>query len=73
VLKELFCGRTETGSHPDVAEAAAKLTEVGNKDRSIQGTTKRTANKRCRGFWTNIDGLIHRCDFGDRDTVVNCI
>ena len=72
MLEEMFDRRPETGSCPYVTKTASKLTKVAKQNRCIQGSTKRTADESSRGFWTHIDGLIHRCDFGDRDTVVNC-
>ena len=73
MLEKLFGGRPETGSRPDIPEATTKFAEVLHQNWSIQGSTKRTADKRDRGLWGHIDGLIHRCDFCDRDTPVNCI
>ena len=51
----------------------AEFAEVRYENGRIEGATKRTANESSRGLWRHIDGLIHRCDFCDRDTAVNCI
>ena len=73
MIEELPDRRSQAGARPDITKAAPELAKVLYKDGSIQGTTKRTANKGSRGFGRHIDGLIHRCDFGDRDAAVNCI
>jgi hypothetical protein len=73
VFEELPDRGSEARARPDVAEPAAKLAEAFDENRNIQGATKRTANECCRGFLRHVDGLIHRRDFGDRDTAVNCI
>jgi hypothetical protein len=73
VLEKLpDCG-AKAGPRPGAAEAALEVAHTCDKNRSIEGTTKRTANKSCRGLWRHIDGLIHRCDFGDRNATINCI
>ena len=73
MLKKLpNCG-TEAGPRPGPAEATLEVADTCNENRGIEGATKRTANKSCRGLWRHIDGLIHRCDFGDRDATINCI
>ena len=73
MLEELLHRRTKTGTTPNVTKAPTKFAEVSNKNGGIQGSTKRTANESGRGFWAHIDRLPHRCDFGDRDTAVDCI
>ena len=73
VLEELLDRRGEARTGPVAAEAAAKLAEVLDQDRGIQGASKRTADKGCRRFARRGDGLIHRGDFGDRDTAARCI
>jgi hypothetical protein len=73
VLEELPNRRAETGAGPGLAETALKIAETPDQDRSIQGATQGTADKSCRGLWRHIDGMIHRCDFGDRDATINCI
>ena len=73
MLKKLFCRWSETGPSPNIAEVASKLPKILDENRFIQGSTKRTADESGRGFRAHIDGLIHRCDFCDRDAVVNCI
>jgi hypothetical protein len=65
--------RPEAGPRPDISEATPKFTEVLNQNRRIHGSTKRTANESGRGLWRRVDGLIHRCDFCDRNTSVNYI
>jgi hypothetical protein len=72
VIKELFNGRAKTRTRPEVTKATAKLTEVPDEDRRIDGTAKRTTDKSRRGLRRYIDGLIHRRDFCDRDAMVNC-
>lgn len=73
MFKKLFDGRAQAGARPHVAEAAAEFTKALYQDRRIEGTTKCTANKCCRGFWRHIDGLIHRRDLCDCDATVDCI
>ena len=72
MIEKLFNSRSETRACPDIAEAPPKVPKVVNQDRSVKGAAQRTANKRGRGLGTRIDGLIHRCDFCDRDATVNC-
>ncbi len=73
MFEELAHGRAQAGTRPGFAEAALELADTADENRGIEGATKRTANKSCRGLWRHIDGLIHRCDFGDRDATINCI
>jgi hypothetical protein len=73
MVEELSDRRTQAGARPDVTETATIVAKAPDEHWSIYGTTKRTANESSRGLWRHIDGLIHRCDFCDRDTVVNCI
>jgi hypothetical protein len=73
MLEKLAHCRSEAGARPGTAEAALEIADAVDQDRSIKGATKRTANECCRGFWRHIDGLIHRCDFGDRNATINCI
>ena len=62
-----------SGRQEKVYTQALEIADAVDQDRSIKGATKRTANECCRGFWRHIDGLIHRCDFGDRNATINCI
>jgi hypothetical protein len=73
MLEKLPDRRTQAGTRPGTPETALKIAEGRYENWSIEGATKSTANKSCRGFWRHIDGLIHRCDFGDRDATINCI
>ena len=60
-------------SAPCVAEAAAILADVADEHRGIQGAAERATDESRGRFRGDVDGLIHRRDFGDRDTAVNCI
>ena len=73
MIKKLFDGRPEARARPDIAKATAKFAKVVDENRLIQGTAKRTADKRGRGFRRCIDRLIHCSDFRDRDATVECI
>ena len=73
MLKELPHRRAQTRARPDTAETASEVAEAFYEYRRIEGATKRTANKCCRGLWRHIDRLIHCRNFGNRDPTVHCI
>ena len=73
VVEELAHGRAQAGTRPGLAKPALKVAETADENRGIERATKCTADKSCRRLWRHIDGLVHRCDFGDRDATINCI
>jgi hypothetical protein len=73
MLEKLPNSGAKAGTRPGATKAALEIADACDENRRIEGATKRTANESCRGLWRHIDGLIHRCDFGDRDATINCI
>jgi len=70
VVKELLHRRPETALPPGTAETSSKFRKITKMHRNVQGAAKRTADECGRGMWENIDGLIHRRNFSDRDALV---
>jgi len=70
VLEKLLDRRPQTAVHPDSAESPTELSKAAELNGNIQGTTKRTADECGCGMWEDVDGLIHRRYFSDRNSLV---
>jgi len=70
--KKLFRSRSEARTTPDVSEPATKLHKIIYQHGRIEGATQCTADESGRGLRRYVDGLIHRRDFCDRNSLVNC-
>ncbi len=73
VIEELLYRRSEAGTRPAIAEAAAEFSEGVNENRRVQGAAKCTSDKGRRGFGRCVDGLIHRRNLCDRDATIDRI
>ena len=73
MLEEVADRRAETGIGPDPTETAAKLADVTEQNRGVQGAAKRAAYECSSSAWGQIDRLILRPYFGDRNPAVDDI
>jgi hypothetical protein len=73
MLEELLYRGAQARLQPDAAKTPVKRCETLNQYGSVQGAAKSTADECGNGMHTYIDGLIHRCNFGDRDATANSI
>ena len=71
VFKKLLRGRCQARPRPYAAKNAPELAVVREQYRCIQGAAQGTADKGGRSFRADVDRLIERRNFGDRDAAIN--